>query len=77
MLHFGRGRLVHLDCGRDEWYRIHCGARLLSLRLTEDGVEHTYEGRRQPDIDYRMDTSLPFLGAGADASGGLPPGAAR
>ncbi len=39
------------------------GARLLSSRLTAAGVKHVYEefDDTHSDIDYRMDTSLPFL----------------
>jgi len=58
-----RLRGVFLDCGlRDEW-ALHVGARVLSKRLTELGVEHVHEefddGHR--NIGYRYDRSLPFL----------------
>jgi len=56
-------RAIYVDCGWADQYRIHYGARLLSLRLAALGVEHTYEefDDNHSDIDYRMDTSLPFL----------------
>ena len=56
-------RGVYVDCGWADQYRIHYGARLLSLRLAELGVAHLYEefDDNHSDIDYRMDTSLPFL----------------
>ena len=56
-------RGVYVDCGSADQYRIHYGARLLSLRLAESGVEHLYEefDDNHSDIDYRMDASLPFL----------------
>ena len=56
-------RGIYIDCGWADQYRIHYGARLLSLRLRELGVVHTYEefDDNHSDIDYRMDTSLPFL----------------
>ncbi len=56
-------RGIFIDCGWKDQYRIHFGSRILSKRLTEAGVAHTYE--EFPDthsgIDYRMDRSLPFL----------------
>ena len=56
-------RGIYVDCGWADQYRIHYGARLLSLRLDELGVAHIYEefDDNHSDIDYRMDTSLPFL----------------
>jgi hypothetical protein len=56
-------RGIYVDCGWADQYRIHYGARLLSLRLAELRIKHTYEefDDNHSDIDYRMDTSLPFL----------------
>ena len=56
-------RGLYIDCGWADQYHIHYGARLLSKRLGELGVAHTYEefDDNHSDIDYRMDTSLPFL----------------
>ena len=52
-----------IGCDTGKRYRIHYGTRLLSLRLAELGIEHKYEefDDNHSDIDYRMDTSLPFL----------------
>jgi hypothetical protein len=53
-------RGIYVDCGWADQYRIHYGARLLSLRLAELGVAHLYEefDDNHSDIDYRMDRSL-------------------
>ena len=47
---------------RDQ-YHIHYGTRILSKRLAQAGIEHTYEefDDNHSDVDYRMDVSLPFL----------------
>ncbi|MEO6364114.1 MAG: alpha/beta hydrolase-fold protein, partial [Caldimonas sp.] len=56
-------RGIFIDCGWADPYHIHYGARILSKRLTALGIAHTYEefDDDHSDIDYRMDTSLPFL----------------
>ena len=56
-------RGIYIDCGWADQYHIHYGARILSKRLTELGVGHEYQefDDDHSDIDYRMDTSLPFL----------------
>jgi enterochelin esterase-like enzyme len=56
-------RGIYIDCGWRDQYHIHYGARLLSERLSREGVKHTYEefDDTHSDIDYRMDTSLAFL----------------
>ena len=56
-------RGIYVDCGWSDQYHIHYGTRILSARLAELGVAHTYEEfpDNHSDIDYRMDTSLPFL----------------
>jgi len=56
-------RGIYLDCGWRDQYHIHYGMRILSRRLAEAGVRHTYEefDDNHSDIDYRMDVSLPFL----------------
>jgi len=56
-------RGLYVDCGWRDQYHIHYGARILSRRLTEAGVRHTYEefDDNHSDIDYRMDVSLPLL----------------
>jgi putative esterase len=54
---------IYIDCGWRDQYHIHYGARILSLRLAEAGIAHTYEefDDNHSDIDYRMNVSLPFL----------------
>ncbi len=56
-------RGIYIDCGWRDQYHIHYGARILSGRLAEAGIRHTYEefDDNHSDIDYRMDVSLPFL----------------
>ena len=54
---------IYIDCGWRDQYHIHYGTRILSKRLAEAGIRHTYEefDDNHSDVDYRMDTSLPFL----------------
>ncbi len=56
-------RGIYIDCGWRDQYHIHYGSRLLSKRLAEAGIRHTYEefDDDHSDVDYRMDISLPFL----------------
>jgi S-formylglutathione hydrolase FrmB len=56
-------RGIYIDCGWRDQYHIHYGSRILSKRLSEAGIRHTYEefDDDHSDIDYRMDVSLPFL----------------
>jgi hypothetical protein len=56
-------RGIYIDCGWRDQYHIHFGARLLSSILSEQKIRHVYEefDDTHSDIDYRMDTSLPFL----------------
>ena len=56
-------RAIYIDCGWRDQYHIQYGSRLLSARLAQAGIRHTYEefDDDHSDIDYRMDTSLPFL----------------
>lgn len=56
-------RGIYIDCGWRDQYHIHYGARILSKRLAAARIRHTYEefDDNHSDIDYRMDTSLPFL----------------
>ena len=58
-----RLRGIYVDCGWRDQYHIHYGSRILSRRLQEAGIAHTYEefDDDHSDIDYRMDVSLPFL----------------
>jgi len=54
---------IYIDCGWRDQYHIHYGTRILSQRLAEAGIRHTYEefDDNHSDVDYRMDVSLPFL----------------
>lgn len=54
---------IFIDCGWRDQYHIQYGTRILSRRLAEAGIDHTYEeyDDNHSDIDYRMDVSLPFL----------------
>lgn len=54
---------IYIDCGWRDQYHIHYGTRLLSKRLAQAGIRHTYEefDDNHSDVDYRMDVSLPFL----------------
>ena len=56
-------KALFIDCGDVDQYNLLYGARRMTRRLTEMGVDHVYE--EFPDnhsgIDYRMDRSLPFL----------------
>ena len=56
-------RGIYIDCGWRDQYHIHYGSRILSQRLAAAGVRHRYEefDDNHSDIDYRMDSSLPFL----------------
>lgn len=55
---------LFLDCGWNDQFHIHYGARILSRELSRAGVKHTYEefDGSHSGVDYRMDRSLPFLG---------------
>ena len=56
-------RGIYIDCGWRDQYHIHYGTRILSKRLAQAGIRHTYEefDDNHSDIDFRMDVSLPFL----------------
>ena len=56
-------RGIYIDCGWRDQYHIHSGSRILSKRLVESGIAHTYEefDDTHSGIDYRMDRSLPCI----------------
>lgn len=56
-------RGIYIDCGARDQYHIHYGSRILSKRLSQAGIRHTYEefDDTHSDVDYRMDVSLSFL----------------
>ncbi len=54
---------LYIDCGNEDQFHLHYGARRLHQILDRLGIAHAYE--EFPDnhssVDYRMDVSLPFL----------------
>lgn len=58
-------RLLFIDCGTRDEYRLHHGARILHQRLDRAGVPHEYAefDDDHTAIDYRFDVSLPKLAA--------------
>lgn len=53
----------YLDCGDRDQYNIHWGTRMIHATLTERRVPHVYHAFEDDhsDVDYRMNTSLPWL----------------
>jgi len=58
-----RLKAIYIDCGNEDQFHLHYGARQLNRALTRLGIAHTYEEfpDNHSDIDYRMDISLPLL----------------
>ena len=58
-------KLIYMDCGDHDQFRIHFGMRRFSKKLTALGIAHTYEeyDDDHSDVDYRMDVFLPKLAA--------------
>jgi len=56
-------RGLFIDCGVRDQYHLVYGARILHRTLEELGLRHRYEefDDNHSGIDYRLDTSLPFL----------------
>ena len=56
-------RGIYIDCGSRDQYHIQYGSRILSKRLAQSRIAHTYEefDDTHSEVDYRMDVSLPFL----------------
>jgi enterochelin esterase-like enzyme len=56
-------KLVYMDCGWSDQFRIHFGMRRFAKKLTAAGIEHIYEeyDDDHSDVDYRMDVFLPLL----------------
>ena len=54
---------IYIDCGFKDQYNLHFGARQLSDKLKELGIEHIHEefDDNHSSIDYRMDISFPFM----------------
>jgi enterochelin esterase-like enzyme len=58
-----RLKAIYIDCGSEDQFHLHFGARRLDRALTRLGIAHSYEEfpDNHSDIDYRQDISLPFL----------------
>jgi len=56
-------KLLFIDCGNQDQYGIQYGSRKLTARLSELGIEHTWQefDGTHSGIDYRLDISLPLL----------------
>ena len=56
-------KLIYMDCGDHDNFRIHLGMRRFAKKLKAAGIAHTYEEYDDDhmDVDYRMDVFLPFL----------------
>lgn len=56
-------KAIYIDCGDEDQYHLHYGARRLHRALDRLQITHTYEefSDNHSDVDYRMDVSLPFL----------------
>jgi S-formylglutathione hydrolase FrmB len=56
-------KLIYMDCGDHDQFRIHFGMRRFSKKLKAAGIAHTYEefDDDHSDVDYRMDVFLPLL----------------
>jgi len=56
-------KAIYIDCGDEDQYHLHYGARRLHRALDRLKIGHTYEEfpDNHSDVDYRMDVSLPFL----------------
>jgi S-formylglutathione hydrolase FrmB len=54
---------IYIDCGWRDQYHIQYGSRIISQRLSEQGLKHRYEefDGTHSGIDNRMDISLPYL----------------
>jgi len=59
----GSLRGVFIDCGSNDQFHLHYGARILHDRLKRSGIAHHYEefDDDHSAVDYRMDVSLPWL----------------
>jgi len=56
-------KLIYMDCGDHDNFRIHLGMRRFAKKLRAAGIAHTYEefDDDHMDVDYRMDVFLPVL----------------
>jgi enterochelin esterase family protein len=58
-------RLVYLDCGTNDEWHLHHGARMFARRLGELGIAHEHQeyDDGHMNVSYRYDVSLPKLTA--------------
>src|SRR5262245_2742463 len=58
-----RLKAIYIDCGSEDQFHLHYGARQLNRALTRLAIAHTYEEfpDNHSDVDYRQDISLPLL----------------
>ena len=56
-------KLVYMDCGDHDNFRIHFGMRRFAKKLKAAGIAHEYDefDDDHMDLDYRMDVFLPKL----------------
>lgn len=56
-------RLLWIECGTQDEWNLHHGARILSARLRDIGVDHVHEefDDDHKSLNYRYDVSLPRL----------------
>jgi enterochelin esterase-like enzyme len=56
-------KLIYMDCGDHDNFRIHLGMRRFAKKLKAAGVAHTYDEYDDDhmEVDYRMDVFLPLL----------------
>jgi esterase/lipase superfamily enzyme len=61
-------KAIYFDCGEEDQFHLHYGARRLHRALDRLKIAHTYEEfpDNHSDVDYRMDISLPFLQTALD-----------
>jgi enterochelin esterase family protein len=66
----GRLRLRYLDCGRRDEFGLDIGARMLSSRMREHGMEVRHEefDDDHRNVGYRYECSLPALAAVLDGT---------
>jgi enterochelin esterase family protein len=57
-------RLLYIDCGTRDEYNLQYGARILSKRLSERGIEHVHQefDDGHMGITYRADVSFKLIG---------------
>ena len=56
-------RLLFIDCGIRDQFRLHHGSRILTKKMQQLEIPHTYEefDDDHSSVDYRLDVSLPLL----------------